>query len=434
MPLLNICGVTSLNTTFFLAFAFLRHEERSDYQWAMNCLLKLLQQEKIKDPKVMLTDRELALINAISDVFPDTQHLLCIWHINKNVLSNCKLLFETKEDWDTFNTMWQRVVYAHTVEASEEAWEVLVKAYETTERSPIPYLRENWIETTIKRKFLACYSNQTMHFGNTVTSMVEGAHHCLKQALGTSTGDMKHVVDEMEKLLRNQRMDFVGRRSISQATIQLQYHRAFLSEIKSQTTPQALDLIILQYKKVAKLQDNEELEPCTGSFKRIYGLPCAHDIQSVLNNNGRLQIHQIDPHWRYKQPDKYSKREEVVNKDDLNEIDPILRIQQPAIGHTRGRPRKSTVFGNQQSSQLRSSRSSQVQSTESSQSRASDVTIGIYTGIGSSRGDLIFWSFWLSRLRLLSQRLRQPNPGISEEPIVTVEMKLKKYLFTRKSR
>ncbi|XP_028068684.1 uncharacterized protein LOC114271253 [Camellia sinensis] len=55
-------------------------------------------------PKVIVTDRELALMNAIDNTFPNARHLLCRWHINKNVLMKCKKMFETKEKWDKFNT------------------------------------------------------------------------------------------------------------------------------------------------------------------------------------------------------------------------------------------------------------------------------------------------------------------------------------------
>ena len=53
-------------------------------------------------PSVIVSDRELALMNAIHIVFPRTMNLLCIWHIEKNVLRNCKGHFEKEEDWFTF--------------------------------------------------------------------------------------------------------------------------------------------------------------------------------------------------------------------------------------------------------------------------------------------------------------------------------------------
>ncbi|CAB4430672.1 unnamed protein product [Rhizophagus irregularis] len=37
MPLLNIVGITSFNTTFYSCFIFIKGEEITDYQWALTC-------------------------------------------------------------------------------------------------------------------------------------------------------------------------------------------------------------------------------------------------------------------------------------------------------------------------------------------------------------------------------------------------------------
>ena len=36
---------------------------------------------QVEDIKVMVTDDEPALYNAIEKVFPETQHMLCIWRV-----------------------------------------------------------------------------------------------------------------------------------------------------------------------------------------------------------------------------------------------------------------------------------------------------------------------------------------------------------------
>ncbi|CAG8451406.1 8698_t:CDS:2 [Scutellospora calospora] len=45
----------------------------------------------IQKPDVIITDRELALMNALSIIFSDLKNLLCVWHISKNILKNCKV-------------------------------------------------------------------------------------------------------------------------------------------------------------------------------------------------------------------------------------------------------------------------------------------------------------------------------------------------------
>ena len=56
----------------------------------------------LSDSNVVLIDRDLTLMNAIAKVFALTVILLCIWHININVLKHCKPAFDTQEDWKKF--------------------------------------------------------------------------------------------------------------------------------------------------------------------------------------------------------------------------------------------------------------------------------------------------------------------------------------------
>ncbi|POS86397.1 hypothetical protein EPUL_003241 [Erysiphe pulchra] len=60
-------------------------------------------------PIDIVTDRDLALISALKDVFPTTNNLLCVSHVNKNVLAKYKPFFETKEDWEEFYAAWRKL-------------------------------------------------------------------------------------------------------------------------------------------------------------------------------------------------------------------------------------------------------------------------------------------------------------------------------------
>ena len=55
----------------------------------------------IPDPLSIVTDRELALMNALDTYLPNSNHLLCMWHVNMNILANCRKHFRpdpTPED------------------------------------------------------------------------------------------------------------------------------------------------------------------------------------------------------------------------------------------------------------------------------------------------------------------------------------------------
>lgn len=84
-----------MGSSFFVRFCFLREEREPDYRWALSSFVAIVQIQ----PLVSVTDRELALTNAIDSVFSDACNLLYVWYINKNVLSICKKLFATGEGW-----------------------------------------------------------------------------------------------------------------------------------------------------------------------------------------------------------------------------------------------------------------------------------------------------------------------------------------------
>ena len=92
MPLCIINGVTALNTTFYVAFCFLSAEKTADYDWLLAALKELYVKLDLPNPNVLITDAEKGLLKAIPTNFPSpaTEHLLCLWHINKNVTAHCK--------------------------------------------------------------------------------------------------------------------------------------------------------------------------------------------------------------------------------------------------------------------------------------------------------------------------------------------------------
>ena len=114
LPLLEIVGVTSTDMTFSVAFAYLQYEKEDNYTWALGILRSVMDENTL--PSIIVTDRELALMNAICMVFPATKNLLCRWHIGKNVLANCKKTFETKDKWEMFIMSWNMLVMSSSKE------------------------------------------------------------------------------------------------------------------------------------------------------------------------------------------------------------------------------------------------------------------------------------------------------------------------------
>jgi MULE transposase domain len=86
LPLLHILGCTNLQTFFSAGFCFLRNETQEDYYWAVSTFLA----KTTFYPHVFISDQEEALKSAVRELLPAVPQLLCVWHINKNVLTKAQ--------------------------------------------------------------------------------------------------------------------------------------------------------------------------------------------------------------------------------------------------------------------------------------------------------------------------------------------------------
>lgn len=95
MPLLSICGVSPLRKSFQIAAVFLEGEAEEQYAWALETLHVYYHEKRCPQPTVIITDRDLGLINALkaSPTYREIPHLLCRWHVNMNVLAKTKKYF-----------------------------------------------------------------------------------------------------------------------------------------------------------------------------------------------------------------------------------------------------------------------------------------------------------------------------------------------------
>lgn len=64
---------------------------------------------------ISVMDREIALKIAITTIFPNSNHLLCMWHINKNLLANQRSTFDSADTWDDFMRLRQALVNSASI-------------------------------------------------------------------------------------------------------------------------------------------------------------------------------------------------------------------------------------------------------------------------------------------------------------------------------
>ena len=328
LPLLIITGVTALNTSFYAAFAFMSAENTEDYVWVIQQLKKLYDHLEIPDPGVLLTDCQLALVKACWTVFPQAEALLCIWHIDKNVETNCMQYFDKMDDWVDFYEGWHRVMYAKTAEDFEYEWDALQEVYNQEKPFAITYLADKLI-APLRRRFVTYWTNQHLHFGNRATSRGECQNGRLKKQLGgCSIGDLKAVVEAIDVLLLKEHSDYLIALNDAKTRIPTEARREELfRDLLGKISPFAFRQMLPQFVLLQK----HEMKPCTKVFTTTMGLPCAHKMEERQRDPaGVLKLEDIHTHWHLKVTNQNENRDE--NRDAL------LEINEPNTIRPAGRP------------------------------------------------------------------------------------------------
>ncbi|XP_052727423.1 PKS-NRPS hybrid synthetase cheA-like [Vigna angularis] len=270
LPLLEIVGVTSTGLTFTAAFALLSSERQSNFTWALERFKGLLLTSE-GGPRVIITDIDLALINAINNVFPETYQMLCTFHIAKNVRAKCKMLVDKVESVDVLMEVWQNVMdcddqsmfsaYVHRLEYASSAWPLF-----------FDYVNRTWI-IPYKTYFVKAWTNKVMHLGNTTTNRVESAHWNLKRLLGSTIGDLCSCWDAMHNVIVLQHNKIKASFEKSLNAISDAYKGLIYRRLVGRVSRYALGLIADEIERVNKI--GMDSGRCGCILSSTYDLPCA---------------------------------------------------------------------------------------------------------------------------------------------------------------
>ena len=102
---------------------------------------------------MILTDKEDALIAAIDEVFPYANHMLCQWHLHKNILMHVTKAFgDDAEGMAAWNQAWFVLLNALTEAeylAAEEAL-LFLESIDSAE-ALFEYVQKEWLQDDNKK-------------------------------------------------------------------------------------------------------------------------------------------------------------------------------------------------------------------------------------------------------------------------------------------
>ncbi|KAJ5111190.1 hypothetical protein N7532_001725 [Penicillium argentinense] len=372
LPLLDIVGFTALSTSAFLGFAFLQNEQQPTYEIALDYLADVYDELQIPYPRTILTDKEDGLINAIHEVFPDTHTIICLWHINMNLMKKALPLLRDQiatarrdgipgpngsiplpdgstlslttnatkkeiddamkkvldEGWNKMLKRWSRTVCAETKDTFDTAWARFQELYNAPIFTDlIAYIKTEWIDDC-PEAFLRYHTRRYLHLGECATSRAEGSHWLLKQDLLVSTKHLLSVLTNFEIVVKDQYTKHqaqIARERIHRPTAMPHLYRLLINRISEKAiyyTRQIHNQYLPPAEKKPRIP-----ALCDCKSKDTAGYPCIHIIKKHLDENRQLS------------PSLYHQQWHLYQLGDAPPINPLLLIQDPRPIHRRGRPR-----------------------------------------------------------------------------------------------
>ncbi|MCI08712.1 protein FAR1-RELATED SEQUENCE 5-like, partial [Trifolium medium] len=120
LPLLEFICTTCTGKTYFIAVAFFTEEREENFVWALQSVRSFLRCPE--DVKVIVIDRDQALMNDVDIIFPNCTALLCRYHILSNVEANfikkAKLGKKARrsEVWRNVRIIWENIMDSESEE------------------------------------------------------------------------------------------------------------------------------------------------------------------------------------------------------------------------------------------------------------------------------------------------------------------------------
>ncbi|KAL5160136.1 putative protein FAR1-RELATED SEQUENCE 10 [Glycine soja] len=273
LPLLDFVGVTPTAMTFSAGFAYLEAERVNNIVWALERFRGLfLRHDRL--PLVIVTDRDLALMNAVKTVFPESTNLLCRFHIVKNVKAKCKSLIGEKNAWDYVMNSWGTLVDCpseYEFHESHQKFQVACLPWPMF----VDHVNDTWI-IPHKEKFITAWTNKVMHLGNTTTNRVESAHWALKRVLQNSVGDLCSVWDAMNNMITLQHVEIKASFETSTHVVGHVYKKTLYKRLLGMVSRDALNQIASEIDRLCYLGNN--LSSCGCVMRSTHGLPCACEL------------------------------------------------------------------------------------------------------------------------------------------------------------
>ncbi|XP_020239386.1 protein FAR1-RELATED SEQUENCE 9 isoform X2 [Cajanus cajan] len=141
-PLVQFLGVNHHKQVLIFAAAFLYDDSIESFNWLFRTFTNAMSGKK---PKVILTEQEAVIIEAVNTVLPDTKHCTCVRQLYENTL---KHLSHVVKDVKSFaNDLRSSIYDPKDEEEFTQAWEAMLEKYNLQQNEWLRWMyreRESW--------------------------------------------------------------------------------------------------------------------------------------------------------------------------------------------------------------------------------------------------------------------------------------------------
>lgn len=167
MPFIPFVGLNHHRQTTIFACGIVSDECVESYTWLLQVFLRAMCQQK---PRSIITDSDNAMMKAIRQVLPDTDHRVCSWHIERGISKH--LHFSQIKIFRSF-------IYDACSHAEfEEKWSSFVLKYRTSRN-------KGWLKRMYRKRKLwaAAFLTNTYFLGMKSNQRSESLNSCLHRHL-----------------------------------------------------------------------------------------------------------------------------------------------------------------------------------------------------------------------------------------------------------
>ncbi|XP_039120441.1 protein FAR1-RELATED SEQUENCE 5-like [Dioscorea cayenensis subsp. rotundata] len=252
-PFTSFLGINHHRQLIVFGAAFLCDESAESFKWLADTFKTAMYG---KQPKVILTDQNLALSEAVASVWPGTTCRVCVWHIYNNAKKYLKQVFQGSR---TFASAFSRCVF-DCVEEDEFilAWEEMLDKYD---------LRGNqWLSKLFddRKEWSLAYSRDTFCADIRSALRKETLICMLKEHLGPEKGLLQFLRHFERVVYERRQAELQADFHATQNTLKIVSSR-MLKQASSMYTPPVFEMFQSEFE-----MSMDCMVHCSGEFETIY--------------------------------------------------------------------------------------------------------------------------------------------------------------------